>query len=252
MSNESAVRLVRGLAFLMRPNSELEVAASLLQADPEMDELRRLACEILQERAGYQPVFDSWRPFIDKYGLSRGLADKDERLIEEVRVQAVAFIGNLGPNATRMIRGYGYEHIVQSGNALSQDDVYSPSALLHDIGRGFQGRTTSRLEDETICLAIMLRIRDMKRLLAIEPLPWRWKKLLDAVKPNGFRGIVNKCHEKRMKKLLLQLEASKPANSEGAASRGNVGLPTSIIFWNTPRLPTFGWAGRHFPAAPRS
>jgi hypothetical protein len=42
--------------------------------------------------------------------------------------------------------------------------------LILDVCKDFRGRTTSRTEDETICLGLLLQT-EMKNLLAIKPIP---------------------------------------------------------------------------------
>ncbi|KAI9707962.1 MAG: hypothetical protein M1820_004381 [Bogoriella megaspora] len=254
MSNESAIRLLRALASELEPTTDLTCYESMqVQDDPELEELRQAALDIIKERKGNQPILDTWQPLIEVYRLQHNLDGKDERLLMNLRNWRIDLVASYGIRGMMKARGYGYQALVQSGEALSQDSFYISSGLLIDICQGFQGRTTSRLEDETICLAILLRLKDMKALLDVNPLPWRWKKvfqLLDAG-ATKFSWILSRCQEERMKRLFLQMEAfeqepfMKSIQRRGAARteplRRYNGVPTIMIFWNLTRLKSWGW-----------
>jgi Heterokaryon incompatibility protein (HET) len=248
MSNESAVRLVRAFATLLPPNPAVEYYTTLPPQEDSVEENNRLiALAIARERAELEPLRLRWARLIERHDLRKALSEADELLAADMRAIRVDLVCDYGLNIIKKIRGYGYQHIVQSGNALSQDDEYPSASLLYDTCQGFRGRTTSRLEDETVCLGILLRVRNIRAILDIETLPWRWGKLLRTL---GKQHIISRCHEMRMKALLSQIEAYEQESVAGDMQRGSYrdgtrarinALPQTIIFWNVPRLGSMGW-----------
>lgn len=67
--------------------------------------------------------------------------------------------------------------------------MYDLRTDLIDVLRGIQGRTTSRLEDETICLSVLLGL-DVGSVTKIPVLHWKWKDLL--AKLREFVGFLGK------------------------------------------------------------
>ena len=137
------------------------------------------------------------------------------------------------------VKGFADENF--NGKLIS-DKVTNPGVWpayrLIDVLRGIQGRTTSRLEDETICLSVLLGLH-VGSVTKITVLHWKWKDLLAKLREFvGFLGkvfprrnffrvsvdrierLLRRSHGDRMKVFLSQLEF----------------LPKAILFWNTPRL----------------
>ncbi|KAL8670078.1 MAG: hypothetical protein Q9168_005363 [Polycauliona sp. 1 TL-2023] len=125
---------------------------------------------------------------------------------------------------------------------------HDPGHMLVDVVRGLHGRTTSRLEDETICLSVLLHL-DVSKILAVPVLHWRRKDLLArfgqfvsylaALTPQisyftTLARFINKLlrytHDERMKIFLSQI----------------VFFSKDIIFWDTERLQHRGWAWAPF------
>ena len=134
-------------------------------------------------------------------------------------------------------RGFSY-HIVL--NRLSGTDQFRPGTkpfhVFDDTARGLQGRTTSRIEDEPVCLCALLGL-DNTRVLDIPVPSPRRKRILTSIssKPKlatlcrnmGFdaQSTLSQCHDQRMKAVLQLVDV----------------LPPHIIFWNVPRLQEKGW-----------
>lgn len=134
-------------------------------------------------------------------------------------------------------RGYAYGLAL---NRVSGSDHFKPgskpSHMFDDTARGLQGRTTSRIEDEPVCLCALLGL-DNTHVLEI-PVPGpRRKRILSSIssKPKlatlclriglDAQASLSKCHDKRMKAALQLVDA----------------FPPHVIFWNVPRLKEQGW-----------
>lgn len=134
-------------------------------------------------------------------------------------------------------RGYAYGLAL---NRVSGSDHFrsgsKPSRMFDDTARGLQGRTTSRIEDEPVCLCALLGLDNTQVLDIPVPGP-RKKRILSSISSkatlaNICRSIgldtqatLNKCHDERMRAALQLVDA----------------FPPHIIFWNVPRLKKQGW-----------
>ena len=231
MSNESAVRLLKAFATLLQP-SQAEVYAKLPpQEDPDEEEMRLDAIRVVQQRTELGRIA-RWPAFIKKYGLDTELSDADEHMASDMYVSRIDPIRGYGMSVIASIRGMYYQVRQEKGGTAS-------AALLRDVCLGFRGRITSRLEDESVCLGILLGVKDLNPILDIDTIPWRWSKILRA---KGYHSLVSRCHKMRMKALLSQLEANYVYNpTEGNAGRKVNAVPQAILFWNVPRLGELGW-----------
>ena len=135
------------------------------------------------------------------------------------------------------IRGYAYGLAL---NRLSGSDHFArgskPSHMFDDTARGLQGRTTSRLEDEPVCLCALLGL-DNTQVLKIPVPGYRRKRILSSIssKPKlatlcrnvglDVQATLSKCHDERIEATLQLVDA----------------FPPHIIFWNVPRLKKQGW-----------
>ena len=135
------------------------------------------------------------------------------------------------------IRGFAYNAALNRTSGTDHlRSGFKPSSVFDDTARGLQGRTTSRIEDEPVCLCALLGI-DTAPVLDIPVLSHRKKRILSSIscKPGfatacrkvGFnaQSRLNKCHDERMKVAWLLLDA----------------FPPHIVFWNVPRLQQQGW-----------
>ncbi|PSN67163.1 hypothetical protein BS50DRAFT_588165 [Corynespora cassiicola Philippines] len=180
LSNECATWILRAFAYLYEIDPMIKHYGQLgPQQDEAEEELRLHALSILTERAELEPIWNRWGVLIENHGLNKDLGDADEHVHTDIRVQRVDLVSEYGANIMSKIKGQGYQHIVRSGNGLNQDQ-YPSASLLFDVVRSFKDRTTSRKEDEVICLGILLRIKNMSAVTDIEPLSWRWRVALKA------------------------------------------------------------------------
>jgi hypothetical protein len=250
-ANKCATLVIRAFATTMDLLPAVSAHARLPpQDDVEREEYRQIAISIVKQHESMVAFRKRWHPFIQQLDPQPEMLSENEMLAALIRVWRIDSVDRYGLVMMRRIRGYGYGSLegsgYQSANSIS-------AGLLTDVCAGLRGRTTSRLEDETVCLGILLQVSNLEALLDIPPVPWRWKQVLMAKRPSG---ILSKCHQKRMKSLLSQIMAAERTTDRNNASslpeinRINA-LPQSLIFWNVARLedPGWAWAPMSFTAA---
>ncbi|RAQ99698.1 HET domain protein [Stemphylium lycopersici] len=241
-ANRCAKLVLRAFATSMELNPLVNTYALLPpQDDPDKEEFRQIAVSIMKQWAEMSELRQAWRPMIEKLDLQSKLRDDDEHLATAIRVSRIDLVDNYGMNMMRRIRGYGFASIEGSRNVLVQGTDQS-AGILMDVCAGIRGRTTSRLEDETVCLGILLQIPNLDAVLEIKPLHWGWKQIMAAI---GRGRIMSKCHENRMKALLSQIRQNSSTTYQETSVQkyeGANALPQSLIFWNVPRLGYRGWA----------
>jgi hypothetical protein len=108
--------------------------------------------------------------------------------------------------------------------------------MFWEICTGLRGRTTSRMDDETVCIGGLLGA-DLARILQIESMNWRWREFLNSIDSQrtthpwvarlgmNTRRLSDRSHQERMKDLLTQIRI----------------FLVNIIFWNAPRLTYDMW-----------
>lgn len=89
----------------------------------------------------------------------------------------------------------------------------SPADVLRDVSRGLPGRTTSRLEDETICLG---------GIIGLDVTPFL--EILVSESERNEETLEKVCAE-RMKRFLSRVKS----------------FPSSILLWNTSRMAEYPW-----------
>jgi hypothetical protein len=246
MGNKCAMWVLRALTTIRQIIPSIEYYASLSpQDDADEEELRLGALEKLEARKDLEPIWQRWGPLIHQRGLEQTLGDIDYHVQADLFAERIDMVSDYGGAVMNMISGQGYRHIVQSGNALRQD-AYSSASLFCDLANGFRARTTSRREDEVLCLAILLRYKNLHRILSIEPIPWRWNNVIRRI---GAHRTVMRCQEMRMRTLFTQLEYTGYLDGYGENTstmqqqppKPVNAVPDIIVFWNHPRISTLGW-----------
>ena len=233
------------------PNpSMLQYACMPPQEDPLEEDRRLTAIEIIKENQEQIKLHDLWKPILAASGLHEEPSDEDERLQLELRNTLVCPVIIHAVNTVHRIQGWSNSYALANndGGDLSyavQD--LTPSRLFLETCSGFRARTTSRIEDETICLAILLRA-NLSEVQKIPTMNWRTKERLlrFSSKPlltafPRFLGLdartrLQRCHEERMKVLLRQIKE----------------FPISVIFWEAPRLRYDGWRWAPYSVMHRS
>jgi hypothetical protein len=107
-------------------------------------------------------------------------SDTDEHYFEALRNQVVDSVTRHSLFAIQRVRGASYQAFLHSHrDAGPRSSEYSGSAadLFSDVVRGFRGRTTSRLEDETICTGILIGV-DLGLLRNAKCIDWKVKDVL--------------------------------------------------------------------------
>lgn len=217
----------------------IEMSTKSFPTDADEEELRQYAVQTMQRNASLEKLKAKWLPWLREAELDTKETSADEDLRNQIFVYMPSPVAGHSVAAINRIRGWGYSHL---SDTRSKNDStgciqgYGPCGLFLDVCKGFRGRTTSRTEDETICLSLLLQT-EMKDLLAIKPIPWKQKDFL--VHLDSWRYIrsvlsmfgvdiqkwVQSCHEERTKLLYRQMGKD----------------PTPVIFWNSPRLQCDGW-----------
>jgi hypothetical protein len=245
LSNVCARQLLIAFTSIQEPDQTIKRYAQLPPQDDEFEEdCRKSAQVIVQEHNDLSALREQLKPLTKRLGLRRAIKGEDEQLAADVRASNIDLVYEHGMIVIRKIRGYSYRAMIDSELALTGSDIYPSAGLLTDICAGFRGRTTSRLEDETVCLGILLQIKDLKSVLDIEPLNWRWGQLMRAL---GRHRVVRYCHERRMRAFLAQIEgkihsiAVEDQTASTSTRTPTNALPQTMVFWNVPRLGLFGW-----------
>ncbi len=233
----SAIQLIRALATASPPEGAIKYATLPAQSDPTEESFRQDAIRLLRENEPEYALGETWRLYLDKLGLFYELDDDDESVKNDID------IGMSCPVLLHAFNSVASVRAIQAGLA-NLDDASSAQAssifpMFEEACRGFRSRTTSRLDDETICLGAMLGA-DLTSVLQNPTMNWRWRELLDSVDCQrsanpvvrklgvNTRRYTDACHLKRMAVVLSQVQQ----------------FPISIIFWNTPRLDSHPWAPR--------
>lgn len=248
------LQLARALAYLpLKAQDSLHKYAVLPKQKEEEEEAARLsAIQILSEQREEDPLRNTWRQIINEINPEPPLSDLDgdvrEHLYrnpENVKSYAMAL--------KFLIKGTGGGYSIGKVSPQATERGLRPAHHLIDVIRGIHGRTTSRLEDETICLSVLLGL-DIGRVTKIPVLHWRWKSLLAKLREfvlflgklfprekffHVFVGIIERLlrhsHEDRMEVFLSQFQF----------------VPKAMLFWNTPRLQRKGWRWAPFSFLPK-
>lgn len=239
MENPSARRLIAAVATYQAPEDMIEMSMKSSFEDTDEEELHQHAVQTIKRNAPLEKLKTTWLPWLREVEPDAKETSADEDLRNRIFVYFPSPVAGHSVAAINRIRGWGYAHLANARsktNSTGYVQGYRPCELFLDVCKGFQGRTTSRTEDETICLGLLLQT-EMKDLLAIKPIPWGQKDFL--IKLDSWKCIrfvlsmfgvdiqkwIGSCHEERTKLLYRQM----------------VEVPTTIIFWNSPRLQSDGW-----------
>lgn len=178
------------LLDVLRPKDSLHRYASPPKQENETEEAARLsAIQILSEQREGDPLHNTWHQIITRINPEPALSDLDGDVRDNLDRSPDVVVSHA--MALRYgVKGFADENF--NGKLIS-DKVTNPGVWpahrLIDVLRGIQGRTTSKFEDETICLSVLLGL-DVGSVTKIPVLHWKWKDLL--AKLREFVGFLGK------------------------------------------------------------
>ena len=243
-SHPNAMQLARALACERHAaRQSVEYYASLpKQKDPKIEDVRLLSIYELDRQAGKPQLASIWKPIVASIDHGLTLSAVDEDLHGRLFYPSFCPVTSHAGAAFVRMKGIGTEQNIGRLGPSAEKPGLRPSEQLINMCWGLRGRSTSRLEDETICLSALLGL-DIARVQRISPLHWRLKETLTKLRellvyihlvtqePRAriltvcIAKLLRSTHEKRMKIVLSQIEY----------------FPKQMIFWNTPRLQLDGW-----------
>lgn len=208
------------------------------QADQDEENLRISAIESIRDLKFEDNIHKTWLPLMkDLIGKDYKPTWLDDHLLSDIN--AITMCPILAHAAEGWYRNRGIFYKISLNRQSGTDHLshgFKASTVFNDTVRGLQGLTTSRVEDEPVCLCALLGL-DNARVLDIPVLSFRKKRILSSISSRpilailcckmGFntQSTLNRCHHERMKAAWLLMDA----------------FPPEIIFWNVPRLQEKGW-----------
>ncbi|KAI0600933.1 hypothetical protein F4775DRAFT_607992 [Biscogniauxia sp. FL1348] len=249
LSSQSAIQLIRAIYSAKPSEHTIQYAAMPPQSDPVEEELRQGAINLLESRKEYYALGNVWESFLDKLDLLHDLEndDDDDMVRVDVELNNTCPVVKHAYNSIASIRGklagLMFERLHDMPDIQTTRKGYSIARLFEEISTGLRARTTSWLDDETVCIGALLGV-DLAKIQEIQPMNWWWRKRLDRIDCHkspypfarklgiSFRRWTEACQRQRMKVFLAQVRD----------------FPLSIIFWNLPRLGAnqWTWAPRSF------
>ena len=206
--------------------------------NPIEEEIRISAIESFENLELEDSLHETWSPVARTLlGETYEPSQSDDELRSAIHATIMSPIVSHCSEAWLRSRGYAYGLALNRHTGSGHFKPGSkPSHMFDDTARGLQGRTTSRLEDEPVCLCALLGL-DVTRVLKI-PVPGpRQKRILSSLSSRSkvvtlchsmgvdVQAVSNRCHNDRMRVALEMIDA----------------FPPRIIFWNVPRLKDQGW-----------
>jgi hypothetical protein len=235
-----------------------------------------------------QSIAQKWIDVLRKMGFNDpDFSDADEHYFEALRTQVFDSVTRHSLFAIQRVRGAGCQallHAHRDAGPGSSECSGSAADSFSDVVRGFRGRTTSRLEDETICLGILTGV-DLGLLRNAKCLDWNIKDVLKELLTRDGRedasmfreagsvlkkriedrpGLLDNVGDERVRDFLAGLASGvvsswvvEPWELHDFLNACHeqrmktlleiVAAPQqSIIFWNAPRLRFEGWGWAPF------
>ena len=239
------LQLARALAYQsLKAQDSLHKYAILPEQEDKEEEAARLsAIQILSEQREADPLRNTWRQIITEINPENPLSDADGDVRTDLLTSSSDCVRSYAISLKYLVKGAGLGQNIGNVNPQATNKGLRPEHHLIDVVSGIRGRTTSRLEDETICLSVMLGL-DVRRITEIPVLHWKWKDLLAKLKEfviflvtlfphqnvfhefaDSIERLLRQSHGDRMEAFLSQL----------------AWIPEALLFWNTPRLKRKKW-----------
>ncbi|KAI1452186.1 hypothetical protein F4805DRAFT_448381 [Annulohypoxylon moriforme] len=247
-SSPSAIHLIRAISTAKPSEHLIQYAAMPPQPDREEESLRQGAIDLLEANKEYYALETAWNPFLSDLGLVDDLDDDNDDMTRvDIEVTNICPVTKHAFNSIASMRGklagLVFEQLSDMPDIKSTRKGNSVSRLFEEISSGFRSRTTSWLDDETVCVGALLGV-DLAKIQEVQPMEWWWRKRLDRIDCRKspyllvrrlgleFGRWTEACQRERMKIFLTEVQE----------------FPLSIIFWNAPRLGTeqWTWASRSF------
>jgi len=229
LRNENMLNLLRALTSVDLSALERcqKYAALPLQSSPDKEELRLHAVQNIEALARQNQLFEQWFPVLAQADCISTNPDFDEEFRAHIETRIFDPVYSYGLESLWRLRGFLFDLVVSrvddiAGGAKRQLKAFkdiSPAFMLTDVSRGLPGRTTSRLEDETICLGGIIGL-DVTPLLRVR------------IDERKREEEVEKVCVERMKIFLSMVKT----------------FPSSILFWEAKRIRdnSWGWAPLSF------
>lgn len=239
----SAIQLIRALATATSAGI-VQYAGLPYQPDPDDEQLRQDAISILQNYPDYFRLRETWEPLLNQLGCLYELDDDDEVVRADMEGLVFCPITLHAFKSVASIREAGMGEYTRGLPGLPTLPDVAIGIIAHGFAElcgGLRGRTTSRLDDETLCIGGLVGA-NLNEIQSVTPLwdNWHIRQFAERVEskttahPVAERlaelfGRLTTCHAKRM---IILLRAIK-------------WFPLSVIFWNAPRMTSKPSAGRH-------
>ena len=246
LAHPNKLQLARALAYQSpkKTQESLHKYAILPKQENEEEEDARLsAIQILAEQREGDPLRKTWHQIITKINPETPLQEIDGDVRTSLENPVSDTVSSYAMAVRHLVKGAGGGYSIGKVSPQATKQGLRPAHHLIDVIRGIHGRTTSRLEDETICLSVLLGL-DVGKVTKIPVLHWKWKDLLTRLRDfviflgklfphrHLFHGLVDKIerllrfsHEDRMEVFLSQFQF----------------VTQAMLFWKTPRLQRRRW-----------
>jgi hypothetical protein len=153
------------------------------QDDPREEEIRLNMPQALEVASREQAISDVWKPKLALVDPQAIVSWKDF----ECRVELVRNIDTVHSHAFGdiwMLKGIAHYSFLDDHTDKAQARIHRDEKREHrfiDVCRGLTGRSTSHIEDETICLSVLFSL-DIPKLQTLVVIPWRIKDMLKRIR----------------------------------------------------------------------
>ena len=160
----------------------LEFANKPPQLDPDEEDLRITAQESLRDLESLSLIQETWYPVANRIlGRKYKPTQRDDWLRTSINTTLLSPIVGHGAGSWYRLRGMTYSISLDRTSDFGHfTPENKPAHNFVDVVRGLQGRTTSRLEDEAVCLYELLGL-DVGRVYTIPVMPYQIKRFLSMI-----------------------------------------------------------------------
>ena len=254
VAHPNKLQLARALAYQSpKAQESLQKYAVLPEQNDEEEEAARLsAIQILSENRELEPLRSTWHQIIAEINPESPYSDFDGNVLCYLSInpdQVASYAMIIRP----LVKGIGGAEAIGTISPQATKPGRRPWHHLVEVIRGIRGRTTSRLEDETICLSVLLGL-DVRRVVSIPVLHWNFKDLLAKLRELVvFLGII--CPYRKFFHVFVdvieRLLRSSQEDRMIVFLSQFVFFPAAMLFWNTRRLQRKGWRWAPFSFLPK-
>lgn len=237
LSTPSAVQLLKALASA--ESDDIKGWSRMPpQTEPALEDLRQEAIKRLCDDQGYYSLRQVWEPVLRKLDPEYQPDDNDEHVLADLEM-VYCPVKLHAYNSIASTRG-GLLALEVDEDTIPNLAVTEPTGItariFYEVCTGLRARTTSRMDDETVCIGSLLGV-DLPRILDIKSMDWRLRDFLNSIDSQrathrwvarlgmNTRRLSDKSHRERMRELLAQIRI----------------FPVGIVFWNAPRLTYDKW-----------